>query len=118
MVKYIDADALKDKIAKLFPEDKCGCNTEEEMVAGDCLFAVMKLIDEQPAADVAPVVQGRWREDTDPVDGDIRCTNCGIAWPKCFRDEIAEQGIWTLQTLFRYCPNCGAKMDGMDGEKK
>ena len=64
-----------------------------------------------PAADVAPVVHGRWREDTDPADGDLRCTHCGAAWPKCVQKQIEEQGIWTLQTLFKYCPNCGAKMD-------
>ena len=68
-------------------------------------------IEAAPAADVAPVVHGRWREDTDPADGDLRCTNCGVAWPKFVQDQIAEQGIWTLQTLFKHCPNCGAKMD-------
>ena len=69
------------------------------------------IINQFPAADVAPVVHGRWREDTDPADGDLRCTHCGIAWPKCVQKQIEEQGIWTLQTLFKYCPSCGAKMD-------
>ena len=72
-------------------------------------------IEAAPAADVAPVVHGRWREDTDPADGDLRCTHCRAAWPKFVQDQIAEQGIWTLQTLFKYCPVCGCKMDG--GEK-
>lgn len=70
------------------------------------------------AADVAPVVHGRWREDTDPADGDLRCTHCGTAWPKCVQKQIEEQGIWTLQTLFKYCPNCGAKMDAEGEESK
>ena len=71
-----------------------------------------------PAADVVPVVHGEWREDTDPADGDLRCTHCGIAWPKCVQKQIAEQGIWTLQTLFKYCPNCGAKMDAESEESQ
>lgn len=106
MAKYIDADALLKSI------------DGNPYVTDSIKVYIRCCVRKAPAADVAPVVQGRWREDTDPVDGDIRCTNCGIAWPKCFRDEIAKQGIWTLQTLFRYCPNCGAKMDGMDGEKE
>ena len=73
------------------------------------------IINQFPAADVAPVVHGEWREDTDPADGDLRCTHCRTAWPKCVQKQIAEQGIWTLQTLFKYCPTCGCKMDG--GEK-
>lgn len=67
------------------------------------------------AGELVEVVHGRWREDTEPADGDLRCTRCGVAWPKCTQDEIAAQGIWTLQTLFKYCPRCGCKMDG--GEK-
>ena len=67
-----------------------------------------------PLPDVAPVVHGEWREDTDPADGDLRCTHCGVAWPKFVQDQIAKQGIWTLQTLFKYCPRCGTKMDKED----
>ena len=71
-------------------------------------------IEDAPAADVAEVVHGRWKEDTDPADGDLRCTHCGTAWPKFVQKLIEEQGIWTLPTLFRYCPRCGAKMDKED----
>ncbi len=57
-----------------------------------------------PAADVAPVVHGRW------IDGaeDFTCGNhnaecsicrCYVSWDGCDED-------------FNYCPNCGAKMDG------
>ena len=58
-----------------------------------------------PAADVAPVVHGRW------VDGHyinceeyFECQKCGvIVKVDSFFDDI---GDWN------YCPNCGAKMDG------
>ena len=73
-------------------------------------------IEEAPAANVETVRHGKWKEDVDPPDGDLRCTCCGAAWPAFVQRQIAEQGIWTLQTLFKYCPNCGAKMDKEDGE--
>lgn len=54
-----------------------------------------------PAADVAPVVHGRW------LDG--RCTVCGWEEP----DEIGYDGYeFSPWGHTNYCPNCGAKMDG------
>ena len=60
-----------------------------------------------PAADVAPVVQGRWEQDT---DGDWYCTNCYEVVAIC------ESG---RERTYRkpYCPNCGAKMDGGDSDE-
>ena len=55
-----------------------------------------------PAADVAPVVHGRWEQD---ADGDWYCTNCNEVVAIC------ESG---RERTYRkpYCPNCGAMMDG------
>ena len=56
-----------------------------------------------PAADVAPVVHGRWEYTPQTFNtlGQIRCPFC--AW-------------WSLDQsidgIYKYCPNCGAKMDG------
>lgn len=65
-----------------------------------------------PAADVVPVVHGRW-EEVDWVeiengghefirtlDAALRCSNCR----NCFKKEL----LWKRN----YCPNCGARMDG------
>lgn len=63
-------------------------------------------IERLPAADVAPVVHGRW------IDGaeDFTCGNhnaecsicrCYVSWDGCDED-------------FNYCPNCGARMDGVN----
>ena len=51
-----------------------------------------------PAADVAPVVHGRW---TQVDDTKCRCSNCDI---------IALIGLYPHGDK-NYCPNCGAKMD-------
>ena len=54
------------------------------------------------AADVAPVVHGRWETNSDRPDTLI-CSVC-----KCGFD------MWKHDP-HNYCPNCGAKMDGGDG---
>lgn len=59
--------------------------------------------DSIPAADVKPVVHGRWEYDLPTINtyGQLRCSICN--W-------------WTLDPSvdlsYSYCPNCGAKMDG------
>ena len=103
MPEYISREALLKHAIAL--------NNPHEL--GECVVPVSD-IEAAPAADVAEVVHGRWKEDTDPADGDLRCTHCGTAWPKFVQKLIEEQGIWTLPTLFRYCPRCGAKMDKED----
>ena len=101
-MSYIEREALRDALYE----------------ADAITMKGVAIINQFPAADVAPVVHGEWREDTDPADGDLRCTHCRTAWPKCVQKQIAEQGIWTLQTLFKYCPTCGCKMDGESEESK
>ena len=56
-----------------------------------------------PAADVAPVVHGVWVcvNKIDPISG-YRCSKCR---------RIVGFG------LTPYCPNCGAKMDGGEGDE-
>ena len=67
-----------------------------------------------PAVDAAPVVHGRWVMDENPHDGDVRCSVCLIAI-----DQMHERNHKLLNaltggkwyTFYRYCPQCGAKMD-------
>lgn len=62
---------------------------------------VLRETSDAPAADVAPVVHGRWIEDSDY----LKCPECNVMvmWDFVFFDDI---GNWN------YCPNCGARMDG------
>ena len=52
-----------------------------------------KLIEDAPAADVAPVVHGRW---IDFCNAATKCSCCEAI----------------LASHSNYCPNCGARMDG------
>lgn len=57
-------------------------------------------IEDAPAADVAPVVHGRWgtgRFNLETGNYEEQCTRC-----RNFSKEYGKP----------YCPNCGAKMDG------
>ena len=57
---------------------------------------VLRMIDDAPTADVAPVVHGRWIDDG---SGIIICPEC-------------ERGYNLHAKYTHYRPNCGAKMDG------
>jgi rubrerythrin len=57
-------------------------------------------IKEIPAADVAPVVHGEWISDGDGYCWCYKCSVCG--W---------EDG-YPFNDRHKFCPNCGAKMDG------
>lgn len=56
----------------------------------------MEIAASAPAADVAPVVHGRWIEDGSLI---ITCSEC-------------KRGYNLIAKYTHYCPNCGAKMDG------
>lgn len=63
-------------------------------------YAVM-VIQDLPAADVAPVQHGRWTMSSDRPDT-IICSCCDSAFD-----------VWKADIKrHHYCPNCGAKMDG------
>lgn len=64
----------------------------------------MEIVASPPAADVAPVVRGRWEH----LGGDEWCCSaCGFV--------ITTEGSWDKPTK-KYCEDCGAKMDGDEGD--
>ena len=81
MPEYIEREAFKSKYlcCGYLPE-----MSEEEF-------------DNFPAADVAPVVHGRWGDNDIPGSMLCGCSVCGFTCGA---------------SSFFYCPNCGAKMDG------
>lgn len=70
--------------------------------------ALLRIINQAPAVDAAPVVHGQWIGEADGyADGELvydvwNCLKC---------DYCIDDGTDNPELLPNYCPNCGAKMD-------
>ena len=98
MDEFISREATIKRIKEVY----CvGCNSYHGVRCRACGTGdAIDLIEDAPAADVAPVVHGRW-EPGNPI-----CPVCG---GDKFKNLDAD--IW-CDWLPDFCPNCGAKMDG------
>lgn len=76
----------------------------ERLLHIEYAYAAEQLLDEIPAADVSPVVHGRWNVIEGRRLDNAICSNCG-------RRFQAYYGAYS------FCPNCGAKMDGGDTDE-
>ena len=88
MAEYIEREKLIEDVKN----DCCELVYYTKVDAIDCIKSAH-------AADVAPVVHGRW---VYGEDVGIQCSVCGA-------DAFTEGDY--RQVKSRYCPNCGAKMD-------
>lgn len=96
MAEYITKEALKERFTKRLVWLKRDIHDKySEGLYDGCEYDA-HLIDEIPAADVAPVVHGRWIATHDEF---CSCSLC----------KYPVHAAWS-QT--NYCPNCGAKMPG------
>lgn len=91
--KYIDADLLKTEICK------------NKIMSRELITQrILHIIDNQPTADVAEVMHGKWIDEIGAVDtvGGMRMTIVtGYKCSVCGHSEIEK---------YPFC-NCGAKMD-------
>ena len=88
MAEYINKEAVRDALYE----------------ADAILMSGLKILNQFPAADVAPVRHGRWIGKNSPYDVNIHvCSVC--------RGQVS-----ILGNKLRICPNCGAKMDLKGGE--
>lgn len=94
--EYIERDMYYQKINGL-SKGGCGDYPLYRLAINDCV----KVLDEMPAADVAPVRHGCWVKEKSDVLIHWHCSVC----EKCYFLEEPNAD---------YCPHCGAKMDGGD----
>ena len=80
MAEYIEREALRDALY----------DADEITMAG------VKILNQFPGADVAPVRHGRWIASHDEF---CACSIC-------------KYPVYLMWDQTNYCPNCGAKMDG------
>lgn len=97
MAEYIEREAaIKAVLRMRRPENSVAQNRMLSIIQMDML----KL----PAADVAPVVHGRWEH----LGGDEWCCSaCGFV--------ITTEGSWDKPAK-KYCEDCGTKMNGGDSD--
>lgn len=68
---------------------------------------IIDALENIPAADVSPVVHGKWVDnDAHPIAQDHgmvsgKCSVCGLY-----------SGLWYVNRPYNFCPFCGAKMKG------
>ena len=102
MAEYIDKEIALSLVQPDAPEDE-----KSTITIATAKKLVRSIIYRTPTADVAPVRHGRWEAmhyEGGILDGTNfdKCSVCG--YERIFEDE-------KLKTAFKYCPNCGAKMD-------
>ena len=96
MDEYIKREAALALVKPDAPEDE-----KAAVTIGTAKKLIRNIVRRTPAADVAPVVHGRWIDPEDDDGGTLwHCSKCGcpvktISKPNC-----------------NYCPKCGARMDG------
>lgn len=113
MRRYIDADALgigkADRNTFTVPEYADGWNSAIEIIAN------------APTADVVEVRHGGWIV-TDADDGmcedyagfiEFKCSECGFS---AGFENGQYDWFYGDPIPWKYCPNCGAKMDGERSE--
>lgn len=99
MADYIEREAVIDLFYQVDPENDGSDGCTVVYTAGNYSSdEIEAVISDLPAADVAPVVHGRWvthyRSGTPVAEGYV--STCCDMWNNRKSD---------------YCPNCGAKMD-------
>ena len=95
MAKYIDSGAFQAALVR----KQCGpANQRYTDGWNDCLLRVKSMVSKAPAADVAPVVHGRWI-----YDKKAQRPYCSVC---------KEYFYGATNSPMSYCSNCGAKMDG------
>ena len=102
MNEYIDRDALRQAVLESQHDNPHPRGMAH--IAHDCEHAhFVAMIDRFPAADVAPVVHGRWT-----YDKKAQRQYCSVC-----------KGFFygAINSPMSYCPSCGAKMDGGDSDE-
>lgn len=100
MAEYIERDALRQAVLESQHDNSHPRGWAH--IAHDCEHAhFVAMIDRFPAADVAPVVHGR-------IVGSLEDGRYRRRFSCCGDDAtMITQWIWP-----KYCPSCGAKIDG------
>ena len=111
MAEYIEREKARELIKNFGKGAIEDGKTELDPV--DDIILLAKGVDLIPAADVVEVRHGKWLKTEEPMgwhDVDcIECSACHGSW--VIADDVSFEDY---VEGWKYCPNCGAKMDGKD----
>lgn len=115
MDKYIELEAataiIEEKQKELCPVGRYGrgyvYGSDREKY--DAWDEIVDALENIPAADVAPVVHGRW------IRPHWRNSNYCCDCSECGGEAMHRDYQWNKNGIYPICPNCGAKMDIEDG---
>ena len=109
MAEYIERGALMQFPIRRNHYDRK--NGNKHFING--IESVLEYAENLPAADVAPVVHGRWIPLTECANEGVYCSTCK---KKVWKSDYAQCSKKSRNKLeSNYCPNCGAKMDEKEG---
>ena len=97
MAEYIERETLKNEISSL-TVSICG----KQMFNDEAKASVLRVIDEQPTADVQEVRHGKWEQCFEDYRKQIEGDKCSVCNFEHYGTSIRH---------YYYCPNFGAKMD-------
>ena len=101
MAKYIELERALALIQPDAPEDE-----KAAITIATAKKLIRNLLDRAPAADVVPVVHGRWiRPHWKNSNYCYDCSECG-------GEAMHRDYQWAKDGIYPICPNCGARMDG------
>lgn len=99
MAEYIEREETIKHIQKTYC---AGCNSYNGVRCRACgIGDAIDMIENAPAADVAPVVHAEWVVCGDGDNVPWMCSHCGKTTAHKYKVMYG-----------KYCPHCGAKMDG------
>ena len=98
IVRLIDADWMLNAIERLKVRNTSNTATIFDVLG--VLDDVEKIIKAAPISE--PIMHGHWVD----YNYDVTCSVCGTEWDK---DDYCYEA-------FKYCPECGSKMDGDTNE--
>lgn len=112
--RLIDANALMDAFRSYMVEryDKEKCVSEEncKTCENSCLWR--RIVGVAPTVDAVEVVHARWRWGYNSMNQyGAWCAECECGWEDKGTDDDFIR-VLGLVIAHKYCPNCGAKMDG------
>ena len=94
---------IHEKVCK-YHDEKVSLGISVKEIGHECVDYVDK-------ADVVEVKHGKWKVNEDDIyicASEFVCSNCNESF--CSSELTDEQ----MKEMLKYCPNCGAKMDGGD----